>query len=390
MRAAIEDLTALKAVLPADFAAYLRARQWKEIRKVGDRAILWSYKHRSKIFDIVMPLRRDLADYETRIAESLNTLEAVEGRSQLSIIKDLYTASADVVRVPTKPEASTSGMVGVDEGVELIRHARELLMAAACSAAQKRAVFPARKPNEALNYLKGAKFGQTEHGSYVITIVSPVSTPLGGQNEGLFPDPPFGRKVIQTLATAVAEVRNAALRTAGNGKITEFDAAVRCGVSANLCDAIVGISEISIDSGFNIDISWATTLPAPIAPQGAIGIPHDAMNIIKEAARHFRETNPREDYQLEGIVVGLKKEPDSEIRNVRVLALVDEKPKKVSINVSAEQYQVAQRAHYHHKSLICVGELVKDGQMLYLRQLKEFRIASDENDEDDFSLFDLL
>jgi hypothetical protein len=390
MKAAIYDPAALKAVLPVELAAYLRAHGWTEARHVGDRAVLWSHHHESKHFDIVMPLRRDLADYETRIAEALDTLEAVEGRSQIEIIKNLYTASADVVRVPAKPDGSSSGMVGIDEGVELVRHARELVMAAACSADQKRAVFPSRKPNNALNYMKGAKFGQTEHGSYVITIISPVSTPPGAiLSEGLVPEEPFGRRVIHTLASAVVEVRAAALRAAVNGKISEFDATVRSGVSANLCDAIVGISEVSPNDGFNIDISWASSLPVEGKQPNSIRIPSDTISIVKDASRHFREANPREEFEIEGIVVGLTKEPTSTIGTVRLLAFVDERPRKVSIDLSEEDYQLATRAHYQRRPVACVGELIKEGRFLFLRLPRGLRIIPDEHDEEP-SLFDLL
>ena len=200
--------------------------------------------HGESKFEVVMPMRRDLADYDIRVAEIIETISAVENRSQLEIIRDLFRSSSDVVRLRARPGGSSTGMVSIDEGVVLYEQARDLIMAAACSTEQKKAVFPSRKPNKAINYVKETKFGQTEHGSYVLTIVSPVSPTsevLQSPND-LFSDGTFGRRVIITLASAVSKVRAAALSAAVTGKINVFDETVQHGVSANLCDAIVGIS----------------------------------------------------------------------------------------------------------------------------------------------------
>ena len=196
----------------------------------------------------------------------------------------------------------------------------------------KKAVFPSRKPNKALSYIKDAKFGQTEQGSYVITIISPVSSTVDvPSKEELFAEEPFGRRVIETLVSAVSDVRSAALTAAVTGKIGVFDETIRNGVSANLCDAIVGISQVSPNDGFNIDFSWAVTIPKSGVRPETIQIPSDSVSIIKDAARHFRETSPRDEFVVDGIVVGLRREPGSTIGNVRLLGFIDERPRSVSI-----------------------------------------------------------
>jgi hypothetical protein len=62
----------------------------------------------------------------------------------------------------------------VQEGVEAVHHVRGLMMAAACTAVQPRAWFRSRKPAQAEQYLRQVRLGQTEQGSYVLTVQSRV------------------------------------------------------------------------------------------------------------------------------------------------------------------------------------------------------------------------
>jgi hypothetical protein len=381
MRATIYDSAALNAITPVELAAYLRARGWVQTWQNGDRAAFWSYSADATQFDIIMPLRRELADYNTRMAETLDTLEVVERRSQLEIIRDLFTASCDVVRLRARPDGSSSGMVRMDEGVELVQYARELVMAAACSTDQKKAVFSSRKPNKALNYIKNAKFGQTEQGSYVITLISPVSVTFDtSSKDELFPDGPFRRQVIETLASAVSNVRSAALTVAVTGNIKVFDETIRNGVSANLCDAIVGLSRVSPNDGFSIDFSWAAALPTSETKPESIQIASDSVSIIEDAARHFREITPREEFTLEGIVVSLKREPGSPIGYVKLLGFIDEKPRSVSIQLREMDYQLAVQAHKQHQPVSCVGELLKEGRSFELRNARSFGMRGEDDE----------
>ena len=53
-----------------------------------------------------------------------------------------------------------------------MERARDLVLAAACAAITKRAYFATRKPTKATDYLSRVRMGQTERGSYVLTIRS--------------------------------------------------------------------------------------------------------------------------------------------------------------------------------------------------------------------------
>lgn len=149
-------------------------------------------------YEIVLLLDPTLNEYARRMAEVVQTLEVAEARSLLDILHDIVATSADIVRIRLQHSLIESGAIPLEYGMKMIEQGRELLLAAACAAVQRRAYFGARKPQEAVDYLRGLRMGQTEQGSFVLRIQSPVTplfqrplTPEDGEEE----EPPFDRRV---------------------------------------------------------------------------------------------------------------------------------------------------------------------------------------------------
>src|SRR3990172_2873870 len=95
MKASVRDKQVLAAIRPLELVAYLRATGWSQARVTEGR---WGTWVRGGDFEIAVPLNRDLGDFVLRMADALRSLEAVEDRSQLEILDDLFTSSADIVR----------------------------------------------------------------------------------------------------------------------------------------------------------------------------------------------------------------------------------------------------------------------------------------------------
>jgi len=100
MRVSIQDETTLKSLKPLEMAAYLRANGWLPKADYHGNGSLWFFQGDSGTeFDVTVPARRELADYSLRMEEVLGTLATVEQRSQLDVLRDIQTTSADLIRV---------------------------------------------------------------------------------------------------------------------------------------------------------------------------------------------------------------------------------------------------------------------------------------------------
>jgi hypothetical protein len=117
LKATIRDTQMLNVIKPLEVVAYLRSTGWHQERAVEDRWATWI---KGDEFEIALPLTRDLGDYVLRMADTLQTLEAVEGRSQLEILNDLLTSSSDVLRLGMKGAEATDGTIPIEEGTQLV------------------------------------------------------------------------------------------------------------------------------------------------------------------------------------------------------------------------------------------------------------------------------
>lgn len=377
MRAAINDADTLKGLKPLEVVQYLRAKGWQQAGDLGSKATLWVLG----TDELVLPMRRDLGDFDLRMAEVLRTLAQVEGRSQLDILRDLQAASSDLIRIRAPADNAADGTIPIEAAVAFVERARDLMLAAACAAIDKRSYFATRKPAQATDYLDQVRMGQTERGSFVLTILSPVTPLLKPADTGLLfplePPEPYERSVTRTLALSLSAVRAAADTAAAQGNLKPFADAVGQGVSANLCEALVGLAQVSPSAGLDVGISWSPNRAVAPSTPARVTLPADTIPLIREAARLFRETGPVEDFELQGGVVGLFRPEGAAIGRVTVAGFIENHARKVLIELAEPDYSTAIRAHKEEAIVLCTGELVKDGRSFRLLNPRRFRMLGE-------------
>lgn len=383
MKATIDDPDALRALGPLDLTAYLRSTGWRQVDRLADKGVVWTWSSTNGgEFEILLPLSRDLADFVPRMADALSTLERSEKRSRLEILRDLTTAPADVIRICAQQAEARDGTIPLDDGVELVQRARDMLMAAACAAVQPRAYFPTRKPAEAVAYMARVRLGQTERGSYVMTLLSRVPPSLEPAKSGqthLDVEEPFERKVTQTLARALTAVRQAAQDWATTGHFEAFQNAVQKGVSANLCEALAGMAGGSgVADGLEVSFTWSRLRPLETDEPRRISLSADTIPVVQEAARIFRETSPRADFDLVGVVISLHRPDPQQPGRVTVLGFVDQAARRVGLELAGSDYELAIQAHRDHRPIRCLGQLVKIGHQFELQKPHHLEFAADE------------
>ena len=94
------------------------------------------------------------------------------------MLRDIQTTASDLIRVRAPSREAEDGTLPFEQAVTFVERSRDMLLAAACAAIDKRAFFAKRKPQQAIEYLGHVRMGQTEQGSFVLTILSAVSPEL--------------------------------------------------------------------------------------------------------------------------------------------------------------------------------------------------------------------
>lgn len=100
MRVVVQDTAILHAPKPLEIAAYLRVGGWRQVMDLAGKGSLWLFHTPDGTeFDITLPAKRRFGDYALRMGEVLRTLADSDGRSQLDILRDVQTITADLIRI---------------------------------------------------------------------------------------------------------------------------------------------------------------------------------------------------------------------------------------------------------------------------------------------------
>jgi hypothetical protein len=372
MNARITDRKVLESLRPFEVSAYLRSTGWTLAGFMGESATVWNRGDRR----VWLPQDISFADYARRLAEILETLAETESRSELEIVRDLATAAADIVRVRVVSALASDGSVSIEEGVRLFECSKDMLLAAARAAVAPRAYYRSRLPGPAEGYMRKVRLGQTEIGSYVVTLVCPVSPELQPAESELLQnvEEPFDRRVTRTLAGALNKSAMAARDAGLRQDMEPFTAAVRDGVSSNLCNALAeiggGMEEGSIEVGF----TWARSRKIPQGTTSRVVIPCDAVPVMREAARVLREISADDDFELVGPVVRLESGNPDFGGEAFVYAEVDTL-RRVRVYLDAHDYQLAVIAHQQGLEVVCHGRLEKEGRYFTLKAVRGFKVV---------------
>ena len=245
-----------------------------------------------------------------------------------------------------------------------------------------RVYYPSRKPAQAIDYIRRARLGQTEPGSFIITIISPVPPSLAGPGGQIFElGEPFERRVTRTLAFALNSVRQAAEDAATSGEVDSFVRAVPNGVSANLCDALAGIGSLTEgDRSLDIQFSWSRSRPlaSELEVPSRIVLNTDAFPVIRQAAVYLKESSPREEFEIRGPVVKLERMEGADIGKATIRGLIDDQPRKVVVELRDADYHKAVTAHDGFRFVRCSGVLAREGRGFRLYEPYGFDVEDDD------------
>ncbi len=375
MRASIRDTQALRAVSPAALSAYARAAGWRKTDDYGEHSDVYAAEERP---EVIIPRTQRLGDYARVVSRLIDIFARAAETDELALYRDLVTADRDVIRV--RAAESGDGAVPVSDGVALMQGAYDMLLAAARSLSNRRPVYHGRPDKKTSEYLRRVRLGQTEQGSFVATLLTPVISPPTQPAFG--PDwppaaDPIERKVTKRLSCALKAVRKATERTVSGGDSAFFEA-VDNGVSANLCDALVTLVEPF--PALDVSLVWARTHPVKPERDVVCFASGDAP-ILRGAAQSFRAREPQPDARVFGFVQRLQRDQQETDGTVTLRAYVDDGPvKSVTAVLNQSDYERAIQAHSEKAAIIAKGDLEQTGQRWRLLNPSIVEVILNEDD----------
>lgn len=381
MRSVIRDKEALMAVSPSAIAAYARASGWTKAEPFGDHSDVYA---RPGLPEIVLPRHQRLGDYASVVQRLIQVFAEVADTTQLSLYRDLATADRDVVRV--RAPDGDNGSVTLGDGAGLVEGAREMLLAAACSLGTPQPFYRAGANKEATDFLSRVRLGQTEHGSFIITLLGPVVPPpiqrrLSLGPDGKTEDDPMDRRIMTRFVDALNAVRKATEDTLV-GQADAFWEAVTHGVSANLCQGLVKTMEPF--RLVDITLTWARTRPKPQV-RDVVRFAESDVPVLRQAISSFSSGEPQRDAILVGFVRILSRDESELDGTVKLWTSVEGKNRSVSVVLGQSDYERALEAHKEHAAVVVRGDVERSGQRFRLLNPSVVDVIRDEPSPDESS-----
>lgn len=285
MKVIVRDFDALNSIKPKQIATYLQAKNWIHNRNFSNKAYVFNKKNNDN-WEILLPLKPELKRFPLHISQVLETLETVEGRSQLEILRDITNIFADVIRLGVNSPLASNGSIPLHSSLEILQGFKNLIFWAARAAINPQLDLTEPVP-EAVEYLTKLRLGQTEENSgYIFSILSPLpvdNTTLNGETI-TFLTTPFERRVVLKLVEALETI--SALAEGGN--LEHFLGSETPLISANLCEAIVGLNESAGGGEIEINLSWSGLISVPPETSDRLVLTPKIMPLLREVAENFR------------------------------------------------------------------------------------------------------
>lgn len=350
--------THLLEVGPHHLSAYLVQSGWREDGSLGRLASIW---HRPEPdmeeAEVVLPKSTEAKDFRERMVDAVFAMALFEGRSPFDVVKEVAGSSSDSIRVRVYHHDVEGGTIPLEDGVLLNQKARDLMASAVMSTLSKRRHFAGPRPPEAAQYIAALRLGQTEVGSYVVNVIAPAMPPQANLDQTTIPLSSFASVVSANLASSLGALSAAAdAYSLTRDDLSVFDAAVQRGASANMCDALIGLSGSQKQRGFEITISPSTT-EVSRPPQLTFVFDPRKVDTIAAASEYYKDNYVILGRTIVGMVKRLDRPSGNESGTVTVSTTVGETEKNVAVELGNADYLVAIAAHRAKQPVQVTGDL---------------------------------
>lgn len=344
-------------ITPKNLTSYLLKNQWLNDGAIEGKACVWHRPEKENYnFEVIQPTDLELRNFRQIMQEAVDSIAEFEKRSTHEVADDILNFFSDLVKVRVIHHDVEKGTIPLDDGVLLIEKSKDLLIASTLSTFKKKKYFSGSRSTDVQEFVSKLRLGQTDTGSFIINLISPIDT--DHSNQEFIDKTSLTRSVITNLSKSLKAVHKAIDSYINDENTHHLDHAVREGVSANLCDALIGLSGSLKSRRIEISIKLAGF------EENNQGIPlthyfdPKSISALEFASDYYKGSFKIESYTAAGLVTKMKHIQDDEFGEITVKSLVYGANKNISIQLNMDDYWDAVHAHESGSIVTCSGKLI--------------------------------
>lgn len=368
---------------PAAVQEYVEMAGWRIEPRLGRGQVAVYESPKSSNEQISIPINRSLQDFDILMETAISTLAKVEGRYPAELLTELNFPDADVLRFAETSHAAARGDVPFEHGIRLLNGAKKTLLAAACSAIHPAPFHPRMSFTEAEQFIQQCRLGQTERGSFVLTIACPLNAVKFEPD--LFDNKPFTRRVTSQLMYAVGTLE--ALSLPGTA-VDERDRMIdhfastptEFPLNANLCEGLLEMAPDGEESSLRITADYSKKYSGA-SEKKTVTLPRSIFTSIEYLARKLRPVHAPTKQVFVGLVETLNGRPNVENRQegqviLRIIT-ADSDALRTRVELGADDYSLADKAHMGNQPVSLQGVLRQTGRTSFrLDEVSGFAIVT--------------
>ena len=360
--------------------AYMQSKQWFEDGKIRNVATIW-HRHQDEGAEVVLPFSY-VKDFGLRVRDALIAIASFEMREVFDVIGDIKLLYSNVITVRVIHADTEDGTIPINDGVLLISKAKDLLSSAAQAVYAKRRHFFGPTPKHARDYLDTLLLGQTEIGSYVVNVIAPNQANF--VVEQAVADPtivdaaPLSQAITLSLVTGLEAFSKASTKYAEMGSLKAFDDVVLSGVSANLCDALLGFSGEKRNRTFEISVTAAAN-PMFESESRKFAFDGKQVEILEKVSGYYKDDYVLPDRVLTGYITKLVRPKDETAGTITLDSTLSDVERKVRVLLTGDDYHLAVIAHDNGEMVRVQGDVHIKSKNAELLNAKNFGVIKMED-----------
>lgn len=348
---------------PLAVTRYLTETNWELYPIKRNDIKIFQYKKENLFEQITIPLDKMLRDYKNAMYDAICKVASVEKKSVEQLMLYLLNPNTDILKIRLDKKEVEAGNIMFDDAIQLFDSAKKLLAAAALDVIHPKKTHFGRIDEPVQKFLSQCRFGQTEIGSYVVSVVCPfaeLSETEGYKQLSIFSDEEqcansLTRKVTNRLMTNVATIKQK-IDDGNLESLANYDSPI----SSNFYEALNGFGTNSENTTIEFMAEWSPTVQSNRCKYNRVSVTNDYYEPINTVISRMKEcTNERT--EIVGKIKELKAAPVIDKREFGIIVVVyvgdNVRAKSVTVKLDREDYDKAVAAHQHGKAVKVVGDL---------------------------------
>lgn len=332
-------------------------------------------------YQVTIPIDKTLSDYKEAMFEAIEQISLFEGQSTEQLMLYLLNPNTDILKIRLQKKNIETGSILFDDAINLFENAKKLIAATALDVLHPKQIHQGRQEEAVSQFISNCKFGQTEIGSYVISVVCPfaeLDDSAKYKQLSFFSDEEqcansLTRKVTNRIMSNISTIKD----NIDNGDMNKLISEEGDIISANFYEALTGMNIAEKDTSIEFIAKWSPVVKTNCYINDKIVLTHDYYQPITNVIEKLKE-NINTHTKIVGRIKKLESIPDASKRTNGKVTIVyldeNDYKKTVSIQLNRDDYIKAIEAHESGSHVEVIGEIENSGKRVSSMSVESFSI----------------